>query len=130
MVYLIVIGKMLLKILYFFMKFIPTKKNRILFLSRQSNSLTLDFKLIINKLPKSYDIKYVCNRFEGKKADKKIFLFLILTIKSMYYLATSKVCIIDSYSLPVSILKHKKSLKIIQIWHALGKIKKSGYQTL
>src|SRR5699024_769867 len=29
-----------------------------------------------------------------------------------------------------SLLKHKKSLTIIQMWHALGKIKKSGYQTL
>lgn len=49
---------------------------------------------------------------------------------SMYHLATSKLCIIDSYWPAVSLLKHKKKLKIIQIWHAIGKIKKSGYQTL
>jgi CDP-ribitol ribitolphosphotransferase len=27
-------------------------------------------------------------------------------------------------------LRHKKSLTVIQMWHALGKIKQSGYQTL
>ena len=51
-------------------------------------------------------------------------------LKTMYHLSTSKVCVLDSYSLPVSILHHKKSLKVIQIWHSMGKIKQSGYQTL
>lgn len=27
-------------------------------------------------------------------------------------------------------LNHKSSLTVIQIWHALGKIKQSGYQTV
>ena len=48
----------------------------------------------------------------------------------MYYLATSKVCVLDGYCIPASILKHKKKLKIIQIWHASGAIKKFGYQIL
>ena len=39
-------------------------------------------------------------------------------------------CIIDGYSIPVSLLKHKKSLKVIQIWHASGALKKFGYQSL
>lgn len=130
MIYFVIIGKFFLEVLYFFLKLTPIKKNRIVFLSRQANSLTLDFNLIIKKLSKPYDIKYVCNRFEGKKDNKKILEFLMSTLKSMFYLATSKICIIDSYSLPVSILKHKKRLKIIQIWHAMGKIKQSGYQTL
>ena len=48
----------------------------------------------------------------------------------MYHIATSKVCILDGYSIPISILKHKKNLEVIQIWHASGAIKKFGYQSL
>lgn len=50
--------------------------------------------------------------------------------EQMYHIATSKVVIIDTYIIPVSVLKHKKDLKVIQIWHALGAIKKFGYQSL
>ena len=56
--------------------------------------------------------------------------FFFLTLKQMYHLATSKIAIIDSYCIPVCILKHKKSLFVLQIWHSIGKIKKSGYQSL
>ena len=48
----------------------------------------------------------------------------------MYHLATSKVCILDSYCPTVSILKHKKSLTVIQIWHSVGTMKKFGYGIL
>lgn len=51
-------------------------------------------------------------------------------IGDMYYLATSKVAIIDTYSITVSCLKHKKSLKVIQMWHALGALKKFGLQSV
>lgn len=49
-------------------------------------------------------------------------------IGDMYYLATSKVAILDTYSITVSCLKHKKSLKVIQMWHALGALKNSGFK--
>jgi CDP-ribitol ribitolphosphotransferase len=48
----------------------------------------------------------------------------------MIDIATSKVIIVDGYNLPVSLLKHKKGTKIIQEWHALGAIKKFGYQSI
>jgi len=51
-------------------------------------------------------------------------------MKSLYHLATAKVCILDTYWPAVSLLTHKKDLKIIQIWHAMGKIKQSGYKTV
>lgn len=48
----------------------------------------------------------------------------------MYYLATSRVAVLDTYSISVSCLKHKKSLKVIQMWHALGATKKFGLQSV
>ena len=68
-----------------------------------------------------------------KRADKGIVNLLCYawqTLRSMHHLATSSVCVLDSYWPAVSMLKHKDSLAVIQMWHAMGKIKKSGYQSV
>lgn len=124
--FLIKLMSSLLNTTYFFMKLAKSKK-QIVFLSRQSNNLSLDMKLIINELKKrNIDYKVAICKIEKKK----LLTFALTTLKQMWYLATSEVAIIDSYVIPVSVLKHKKNLKVIQIWHALGAIKQFGYQTL
>lgn len=45
-------------------------------------------------------------------------------------LSTAHVCIIDGYCIPVSVLHHRKELRVVQVWHALGAIKKFGRQAL
>lgn len=123
--------RLLLQIIYLPMKLNKTKKNRVVFISRQSSKTTLDFSLLIKELKSqkpNIDIIVLCKRFDNIK--KHILNYSLYTLKTMYYLSTSKVCVIDSYCLPVSVLTHKKSLKVIQIWHSLGAIKKFGYQTL
>ena len=124
------VGKFILNMIYLIIKLFPTK-NRITFLSRQSNNKTLDFELLEKELIKinpNIDIVILCKKIE--KGLKAKICYVGYLLKSMYYIATSKVCIIDGYCIPVSILKHKKDLKVIQIWHASGAIKKFGYQIL
>lgn len=116
----------LLNILYSFIKLFNTK-NKIVLLSRQSDTISLDFKLISEKLYKEmpdYEIIVLCKKINNK------FLYIFHILKQMYHLSTSKVCVIDSYCIAVSVLKHKKNLKIIQIWHAIGSMKKFGYASL
>jgi CDP-ribitol ribitolphosphotransferase len=48
----------------------------------------------------------------------------------MYHLATARACVVDGYVIPVSILSHRKGLFVVQMWHALGAVKKFGYQTV
>lgn len=127
-IYIMRIG---LNFIYAVLKIFPTQKNKVLFLSRQSNTLTLDFKMTQEELRRERpDIKIVtiCHRLEGEGSGAAA--FAKSTLKSMYHLATSSVCVLDAYWPAVSILHHKKSLTVIQMWHALGKIKQSGYQTL
>lgn len=122
--------KFLANIIYLFIKLFPTK-HQIVMISRQSNNITLDFRLIQNELNEKYgNLKVVvlCKKIENGIKNKILYCMYIL--KTMYYLATSKLCIIDGYCIPVSILKHKKNLTVIQIWHASGAVKKFGYQIL
>lgn len=127
---LIVIMKCFLNVMYFFMK--KSKlKNKVILISRQVDYPSLDFKRLeqeIKNQDNTVEIKIFCKTI--KKGIVKKISYSIYMLKIMANLANSKVCIIDGYSIPVSILKQRKELVVIQIWHALGAIKKFGYQSL
>ena len=121
-----------LNIIYFFMKFRVTKPGKVLFLSRQSNEISLDFRMIQEELSKReewIEIVTICNRLEGENSGG-LLSFARDTLRSMYHMANSGVVVLDSYWPAISLLRHKDGMTVIQIWHALGKIKKSGYQTI
>ena len=120
-----------LNIIYFFIKLLPTK-NRIVMISRQSNTIPMDFKLLKDELSKKYEVKCLCKKLEGRENSgiKERIKYGFHMFSQMYYLATSRVCILDSYCPTVSILKHKKKLTIIQIWHSVGTMKRFGYTAL
>lgn len=117
-----------LNIIYFFIKLLPTQ-NKVVMISRQSNEINSDFELIGKILKRKHKVVYLCRTLDGgvkSKISTRIkYGFHMFT--QMYHLATSKVCILDTYCPTVSILKHKKSLSIIQIWHSIGTMKKFGY---
>lgn len=128
---LIYVFRLILNIIYVFMKLFPVRENKVLFCSRQSNDIPLDFKLIEKELKRrepEITCVFICRKIES--GIKNYAEFGVAMIKSMYYLATCRVCILDSYWPAVSMLKHKKTLSVIQIWHAIGKIKKSGRASL
>lgn len=120
--------------IYTFFKLLPTK-NKVTMISRQSDNKTLDFELLEREFHKSIsEIKVciLCRKLDGG-ANASILnkiKYIFHCIKQMYHIATSKVVILDSYCILISILKHKKSLKVIQMWHSMGTMKKFGYQIL
>lgn len=122
------------KILYGIFKLFPTK-NKITMISRQSNNETLDFKLLreeIEKTNKNIQVVTLCRKLEGginASFSEKI-KYGIHMLSQMYHIATSKVVILDSYCILISTMKHKKKLKVIQMWHSMGTMKKFGYQIL
>ncbi len=120
----------LLNIVYLPFKLLKTK-NKIVMISRQSNNINDDFKLLGRELEKSgFKVTYLCRTLDGginsTILDKISYGFHIFT--QLYHLATSKACVLDSYCIAVSVLKHKKSLTVFQIWHSIGSLKKFGWQ--
>lgn len=127
---LIKIFRFFLSLIYFFLKLIPSKK-KVVFLSRQDNSPSIDFIMLgeeIKNTHKDYEIVFLCKKLEGSLFNK--FKFALFMIKQMYHIASAKVAIIDSYIIPISVLKHKPDLLVIQIWHSVGTMKKFGYSIL
>ena len=140
-------------IIYWFIKLFTVQKNRVFLLSRQFNKPSLNYQLLIERFQKDgIDYKVECKKVDSSINDSlrtqgnysNVVGFLKRTFKKLgsafsYYfslwsqmikIAQSKVIIVDGYNLPVSLLKHKKGTKIIQLWHALGAIKKFGYQSI
>lgn len=120
-----------LSLFYAPLKLFPAKRGKMLFLSRQTNSPSVDAELLFDELKKrdsSLEIICICKRVDVGFLNRVRFAGCLL--KSLYHLSTAQVCVLDSYWPAVSILKHKKTLKVVQMWHALGKIKRSGWQTI
>lgn len=112
--------------------FKPCKiKNRVTFISRESNVPSQDILDISNEIKnrnKDIEIVCLCKKLEKGLGSKISYIFEIL--KHIYYINTSKIIILDTYCIAASVLSHKKEVKIVQIWHSIVAIKKFGYQTV
>ena len=102
-----------LKFIYFFLKLFPIR-NKIIFVSRQSNKPSLDFLMLsskIKELDKDVEIVFVIKKTNKTVIDVLKSTFVLF--RQMYHMATSKVCITDGYNITISVLKNKKRLKIV-----------------
>lgn len=129
MIILLKIVILMLNFLYFFIKLLPTR-NKITMISRQSDNITLDFKLLKKEIDKEQKYKVVILTKKLKPGLKNKIIYVFHIFRQMYHIATSKVVFLDSYCIPISLLKHKKKLVVIQMWHAMGSLKKFGYSVM
>lgn len=123
-------AKALFQLVYLPFQLLPTQ-NKAVFLSRQGDTPGLDFIMLGQKLQEHDDqiqTVFLCKKMPPRMLGKALYLWHLC--QCLYHLATASLCITDSYSIPVSVLKHKKTLRIMQIWHALCAVKKFGHQTL
>ncbi|MCC2864716.1 CDP-glycerol glycerophosphotransferase family protein [Ihubacter massiliensis] len=127
---IILIGRLVLNVIYFFHKLFPIR-NKVAIISRQSNEPTLDIRLISEELEqrKDIEVKVLCKTLESGMLSKIRYLFHMIG-PQMHAFATSKVVVLDSYCIAASLLHHRSKLKIIQMWHAMGGFKKFGYSII
>lgn len=118
-----------IRALYAFMKVRKTE-NKIVWLSRQSNEKSEDMKMLSEEIsrlsPETKQVFRLC-RLKDESGLSVSYIFFIL--RDMWEIASAKIAITDTYSIPVSCLKHKADLKVFQIWHALGAVKKFSLQS-
>ena len=56
--------------------------------------------------------------------------YVLHMFAQLYHVATARVLVVDTYAIVASVLKHRDTLTVIQIWHALGAFKKFGLSIL
>lgn len=131
MIFILKFGIFVLQAFYQCMKLLPVK-NKIVMISRQSNEPSVDFCLLGSALQsgnEKIEVVYLCKTLDGG-ADAGFgskCAYLLHMFKQMYHMATAKVVLLDTYCIAASVLHHRKSLKIIQMWHSMGTMKLFGY---
>jgi len=116
--------------LYALLKLLP-RRHKVVLLSRQSNRPSRDFAMLAEELVRTdptVEVVVRC-RFIGPKLSERA-AYLGEVLAQMYHLATASACVVDGYIVPVSILTHRPDLTVVQMWHALGAVKKFGLQAL
>lgn len=123
-------GIFLLNLIYGLLKCLP-QQEKILYISRQMNVAPIDFILIKAEMEKEYPCykNVILTKTLGNGVGEKI-RYIFHMLRQMYHLATAKIVLLDTYCIAVSVLKHRDTLTIIQMWHALGALKKFGYSIL
>lgn len=127
---LIVLFKAVYGAWYALLKLRPLQK-KVVMISRQSGKLRPDFEQIgaeIARRDPTVRIVYLCREI-GDTFSAHL-RYGIHLLHDAAQLSTARVCIVDGYCIPVSMLKHRPELYVMQVWHALGAIKKFGRQTL
>lgn len=107
------------------------RRDKVTLISRQSNTPSVDFQLLVQEFHRqspTTEVVVLTYEFHTSALRKVGYVGHIFT--QMRHIATSRIVIVDTYCIPVSLLRHKRGLTIIQIWHALGSLKRFGYSIL
>lgn len=123
-------ARVILNFIYSILKFLP-QQDKILFLSRQSNNPSIDILALKDEFLKehpTFEAVVLCKTLDGNIFKKIGYCFHML--RQMYHLATAKIVVLDSYAILVSLLNHRKSLLVVQMWHSVGTMKKFAYSIL
>ena len=120
-------GRVVMSLIFGIMKLFPVR-DKVTFISRQSDQPGMDFRLLggaILKLRPNTEIVYLCKRIPVGAGGRTLYLGEIL--RQMWHIATSSKVILDSYCIPISVLKQRPETEVVQIWHAIGVFKKFGF---
>lgn len=102
------------------------RAKRITFATMRNTQLVDNLKQLYDTFEKNggYELKVFCFHYDRSWKSRLLFFWYSLT--SVYYMATSHLFIIDDYFFPLyTLTKHRKNV-VIQLWHAIGTLKKFG----
>lgn len=111
---------------YALMKLASVKK-RYTFITKLQDTPTVDFEILQEALRQKkpeYEIVNLCKPMDNLVA------YVPHMFVQMWHLATSEAVFLDRSCLMVNGLTHRPTLKVVQLWHALGSMKKFGYAIL
>lgn len=101
-----------------------SQRRRIVCISRQCDSAPVDFRLIkeyCERRDQPWDAVILAKQLRNPAT------YLAEMIRQVYYIATSRAVVLDSYCIVIGLLHDRIRVPVIQIWHSLGNMKRFGY---
>lgn len=106
------------------------KTKKVAIISRESNTRTLDIAMLESELLRRGMDVTVLSKLLTKEKSIKALGYLGHVLRQEAAILAADVVVLDTYCIPASMIPHRKGTKVIQMWHALGAIKKFGWQTV
>ena len=131
---LVACARFFLELIYAFLKLLPVR-HKVVMISRQADSPSVDFRLLkrcMEKQDPQIQVVMLCRTLDGKLHAEKTALirYGFHMLRQMYEIATAEAVVLDTYCIVVSLLHHRKNLRVMQMWHSMGSMKKFGYTAL
>ena len=126
MKFILTLIKAVLNIYYAAVKCFP-KQNKVTIVSRQGNTPSADISMLRDEIKRQSpdtEVLCLCRKIGPGIGGRISYAFHLL--KQMWHLGTSRAIVTDSYCIGISLVKQRKDVKIVQMWHALGAFKKFG----
>ena len=106
-------------------------KLKVAIISRESDEKTLDVRMLEEELrQRGIRVKVLSKLLTKEKSVKNAVGYLGHMLKQEAEILSSDVVVLDTYCIPASMIPHKSGTKVVQMWHALGAVKKFGWQTV
>lgn len=120
----IIVFKLLVRLVYNF-SFLLRKqdKNKVVIALYRSNNLEGNLKYVHDELKKQIPEFKIHLISSENKMNLRLF-------KEIIILSNARYLIIDDYFLPIYLIIPRDILKVIQLWHAAGALKKFGHSTV
>ncbi|ANZ69532.1 CDP-glycerol glycerophosphotransferase family protein [Pediococcus claussenii] len=105
---------------------IGPRKRRVVFASMRNDKLADNLKFLYKEFEKdgSYEIKLLLFHYDRTLTSKLRFLWT--SWRSLYYMATAELFIIDDYYFPLYAINKHSENTVVQLWHAIGSLKQFG----
>lgn len=104
-------------------------RRRVAFLSRQGEKPSYDFERLASELRAREEAPEVVMDLSAPETQGKL-RFIGHMVRQLWLARTSRVIVLDGYNPCVCIPHKRKGVYVIQLWHAVGAIKKFGLQCL
>ncbi|MGO3085861.1 CDP-glycerol glycerophosphotransferase family protein [Ancrocorticia populi] len=102
-------------------------RDRVVIMTRRDITESVDFRTFEGYLDRTHPRVPVVTLYHPMH-NKILYIFRI--IQQLYYLATSRWIVTDSYQISISMFAPRKGVRVVQIWHSLGAIKQFGRLTV
>ena len=123
-------GKWTLKAAFALFRPLPVR-DRVVLASSHTTHLSGNLEFIADELTRrGLSSKVVVLASAARRGVLGRVMTLASGIRAEYYLATSRVFVVDDYFFPLYVVTPKPGTTVVQTWHASGAFKKVGYSLL
>lgn len=124
------IGYYFFAFVFYICRLLPIKENRIFCIMTHDDGESGNVRLVmkeLNKIKAGYDFKCITKtEVESVKGFKNIGRILSFFFIKPYHMARAKVILLDNIFIPMAYIRFGKNVKVVQLWHGTGTIKKFG----